>query len=66
MSAELWIAIRDFLLRYACGSRIVVNFDNSSKLLLVMYKRGTKSKEKVREVFKQAALLYNVASGQNI
>ena len=49
-----------------CRSRIVVNFDNSSKLLLVMHKRGNKSKEKVREVFKQAALLYNVASGQNI
>ena len=41
-----------------CGSRIVVNFDNSSKLLLVTHKRGNKSKENVREVFKQAALLY--------
>ena len=49
-----------------CRSRIVVNFDNSSNLLLVMHKRGNKSKETVREVFKQAALLYNVASGQNI
>ena len=49
-----------------CGSRIVVNFDNSSELLLVMHKRGNKSKEKVREIFKQAGLFYNVASGQNI
>ena len=67
MSAELWFAIALEVSCYAtvtyplhlyCGSRIVVNFDNSSKLLLVTHKRGNKSKEKVREVFKQAALLY--------
>ena len=44
----------------------MVNFDNSSELLLVMHKRGNKSKEKVRDIFKQAGLFYNVASGQNI
>ena len=61
-----YCAIVTYPLHLYCRSRIVVNFDNSSKLLLVTHKRGNKSKEKVTEVFKQAALLYNVASGQNI
>ena len=51
-----------------CGSRIVVNFDNSSKLLLVINAQKRKQiNREVREVFKQAAFIaLYVASGQNI